>query len=127
MATIGAIAAKKDAAVKRITAASAQLAERLALEVAPFPLHGRDRDYLQASQLEAVANILEAVSTALEKRFTTSTEPVDWDALTVAELKTLAEEREIEYPANIKKADLIDLLRLDWEAEGADDGSSTTN
>ena len=38
-------------------------------------------------------------------------EEVDYEELTVPELKELADEREIEYKANITKPDLIELLQ----------------
>lgn len=38
-------------------------------------------------------------------------EEVDYEELTVPELKELADEREIEYKANIAKPDLIELLQ----------------
>ncbi|WP_438770996.1 HeH/LEM domain-containing protein [Enterococcus sp. AZ189] len=36
--------------------------------------------------------------------------PVDYSSLTVAQLKALLDEREITYPSNAKRQDLIDLL-----------------
>ena len=38
-------------------------------------------------------------------------EEVDYEELTVPELKELADEREIDYKANITKPDLIELLQ----------------
>lgn len=44
------------------------------------------------------------------KKHENSEEAVDYNDLTVKELKKIADEREIKYDANIKKTDLIKLL-----------------
>lgn len=44
------------------------------------------------------------------KKHESAKESVDYNDLTVKELKKIADEREIKYDANIKKPDLIKLL-----------------
>ncbi len=44
------------------------------------------------------------------KKHESAKEAVDYNDLTVKELKKIADEREIKYDANIKKPDLIKLL-----------------
>ena len=47
----------------------------------------------------------------VEQEEVVEVEEVDYEELTVPELKELADEREIDYKANITKPDLIELLQ----------------
>lgn len=106
MATVVAIAKTREQAIKRLTEATARIAELLNIEAGEFPTHNRDASYLQAQQLKVVADFLERVVTVL-----TPEVEEDLDSLTNTELKALAEERGIDLTGKRKKDEFIEAIR----------------
>lgn len=139
---------KQEAATNRLREATARLRD-LGVDVGPFPDANRDRDSREVERLEHVANLLESAADRIETpggavpaddaasddapvddapadaTGDAPVEPVDYERMTVAELKALLQEREIAVPADARKADLIALLSeadaADSEEEGDDD------
>lgn len=66
MATLGAIAAKRGQAMKRISAASAVLQERLGITGVDLPTQGHDPMLVWAHQTTALADLLDQVVEATE-------------------------------------------------------------
>ena len=62
MASPGAIAKRRDAAINAILAEAERLAEALTVEPPDLPRRGRDPSFLMAQQLEAVATWLAYVA-----------------------------------------------------------------
>lgn len=90
MASLAAIAAIHDEAVKRLKSAAGRLQETTGVEAPELPQYARDPAYEQAVQLEALAEYIERVAEALTER------PEEYSRLTLAELKALAVERGID-------------------------------
>lgn len=146
MATIAAIAGKRDVAIRRIVAVSEALSQRLNIEIKKFPAMGRDPAYSQMEQLTHIADILEAVQQALEVETadtivatdTTDNDTMlvreqdgafvqdlpDYDSMTKAELAKLAFDNGLTLDPRMNKADMISRLT---GVESADDGSDTAN
>lgn len=62
MATKEAIAIMRDQALKNLGESAAKLADKFGVPVPDIPQYGQDRAYLQATQLEAVAKFLAALT-----------------------------------------------------------------
>ncbi len=103
MATVVAIAIMREQAMKRLEASMAQLVQNLSIEPVEFPLYDRDATYLQAAQLTALATFFERVVTALAQP---EGEPT-LDNMTIAQLKALAAEHNVDLTGVTKKADII--------------------
>jgi hypothetical protein len=109
MATTQLVQEIREQALARMTEAMQVIADTLGIAVPDMPDQGRDPRLLQARQLEAHANFYHAIAAKLRQ-------PDDLSQRSVSELKARADERGLDYPANARKADLIDLL------EGQDGG-----
>lgn len=114
MATIGAIAAMRDSALKRLAAAIEHISEAANLEPAKLPTFNRDPDYLHADQLRVLADWAERVA----EWFTPTVEALeDFSRLSVTELKALADERGVDLAGATRKADIIAALEAAAPAE----------
>ena len=145
MASPGAIAQMNNTALKRLQAVTDALSTKLQLPSITPTFYGREPGHLQAQRLSALADTLERVNAALDGYTLVVTDaatgdttlndgetgaliadlpdqPIDPELVTVAELKALADARGLDYPANIRKADLIALLKPEGKPDGSTDG-----
>lgn len=120
----GYVAYTQSVSMDSIAKSAAILDKELGVDALVLPQY-REPDYDMAHKLEAIAQWLEKVIEVLypapvpepEEEDTEDAEPVDLEALTVKELKALAEEQEIDLPARVNKSDIIDLLSGDQKVE----------
>lgn len=117
MATKGYIGILREQAMKRIQASAALIEDAFGIAPPILPAN-RDLDYQEATRLDALANWLESLSTALTSkkapaRKKSSNEPQvqNYEDLTVKELRALADTRGIDHSAIQLKADLIAVLQ----------------
>lgn len=152
MATVEAVAIKRDKAVERLKVAMALIAQQVAVDPIPFPQQRDDAAYTQAETLEVIADWSMALALRLTEQQaaqavpptvevtdqpppegTTSDEPLQEPAgdeqpealaaeWTVAQLRETLAERGIQAPASARKAELLALLNGDGDANPAASG-----
>jgi hypothetical protein len=144
MADIGSVAARRQLALESINKTIPEIAEWLGLDAPTVPKIGRDVTFLQMKQLETMAEFIKQVRDRLAPVVDVSnaTEPAisefpnltpeERETLfgqierdyTVAELKQIADENAIEYPANTRKDALINQLidagLANWDKNGGE-------
>lgn len=113
MATKVAIAKMRENAMRRLTAAMETIGKSTNVETIELPTHNRDADYLQAEQLDTMANWLESVAKAKSGQSQSIS-----DEAFAAELRRRMADDGIEVGKSLK-ADLEAFLEL--HSAGADD------
>lgn len=121
MATIGAIAAMRDSALKQLTAAVERISGAAGVEPVALPTFNRDPAYLHADQLRVLAAWASAVADVLQPEIVEPAEGVMYPLMTVSELKTLADERGVDLAGASRKADIIATLEAADEADTDDE------
>lgn len=118
MASRGAIAAMTDGAIKRIRECAERMGEYTGVQ--PVTLETRrygDPDYERAQLLERIAAWIEQITDVTVGTSPAETESVGdegYDAFTIAQLKEIAQVRDVDLQGATRKADIIAAL------EGAD-------
>jgi hypothetical protein len=144
MADIGSVAARRQLALESINKTIPEIAEWLGLDAPTVPKIGRDVAFLQMQQLETMASFIKQVRDRLAPvvDVSNSEEPAITDMpvltpeereqlfgqierdYTVAELKQIADENAIEYPASVRKDvlinQLIDAGLANWDKNGGE-------
>lgn len=108
MATITAIAIKREKAMERLAQTKPEIERILGIEAVAVPIYERDPALLHAEQLTAFADFFDRV---LEKIKQNSAAAFDYDALTVAELRALGDERGVNLPDKARKEEIIAVLK----------------
>lgn len=115
---------RRNAAVrKRLEAVITALGEKLGVPVPEPPRPSRDRELQPIIELERFADFGESVLAAIKGDGSEAPAPesAGYADLTVAELRDLLQEREIEVPSDARKADLIAALE---QADADEDEAS---
>lgn len=118
MATHVARVARNHEVRTRLTATLAAIAERLDIEVPPEPRRMKDADLQPIVELERFAAFADAVLAAIDPDAAAAEAEAKtgYEAMTVAELREMLDERNLEIPASARKADLIAALDADDDA-----------
>jgi hypothetical protein len=135
MASEGAIAAMNDAAMKKLERAMADIGGSLDVAGVQLPVY-RDKRYEQAARLGVLADWAESVARSLgvstfveevprreeatqaapqtqeQGEVEQVTERIDYESLTVNQLRELADARQVDLTGLSKKAEIIDALTL---------------
>ena len=110
MASKLAIALQKSAALDRLTAAMDHLVDSIGVDRPDIPSGGRDSDLLSAQQMEAIAAWAERIVEVVGQSSKAGDTP-DFLAMTIAELRAYAAEREIDLGDARKKLDIVETIR----------------
>lgn len=106
MATREAIAIMREAATRRLTQAMAVIGKKANVEAASLDLFDRDPDYRHAAQLEAISEWADTVAAQLNA-------PAPEMDFSDADLLNLAAALAMNPPADVQRADLVQLIRAE--------------
>lgn len=109
------IAIMQERAFERLHGAMARIGSALGVEFDGLPVHGRDRDLLQAERWTVMAANAERAADALTQKLSASAGEREQfqaavEALTVAELRDMGEKMGLDLPPSTKKAQLVDAI-----------------
>lgn len=110
MATREAIAIMRETATRRLTQAMAVIGEKANVEAAKLDLFDRDPDYRHAAQLEAISEWADTVAAQLNA-------PAPEGDFSDADLLNLAAALAMNPPADVQRADLVQLIRAEVTPE----------
>lgn len=119
MATREAIAIMRETATRRLTQAMAVIGEKANVEAANLDLFDRDPDYRHAAQLEAISEWADTVAAQLNA-------PAPEGDFSDADLLNLAAALAINPPADVQRADLVQLIRAEVTPLADDAATDTT-
>lgn len=119
MATREAIAIMRETATRRLTQAMAVIGEKANVEAAKLDLFDRDPDYRHAAQLEAISEWADTVAAQLNA-------PAPEGDFSDADLLNLAAALAMNPPADVQRADLVQLIRAEVTPPNDEDATTDT-
>lgn len=119
MATREAIAIMRETATRRLTQAMAVIGEKANVEAAKLDLFDRDPDYRHAAQLEAISEWADTVAAQLNA-------PAPEGDFSDDDLLNLAAALAMNPPADVQRADLVQLIRAEVTPLADDAATATT-